>query len=474
LTAPAPSIESLLPFATPPRRVSAGARQTTRERLRESGTRLVVLDDDPTGTQTVHDVPVYLDWSPESVAGALREESQVVYISTNSRALDREAACELGRTLGRRLRRAEQETGRRALLASRSDSTLRGHYPAEVDALLEGHAGPVDGVIICPAFFEGGRYTAGDVHYVLQESVLTPAAETEFARDPIFGYSRSDLREWVVEKAGRGLCLEEVLSIPLEVSRQGGPEAICKLLMGVSGGAPVVMNAVCYEDLDQLVLGLTAAESQGKRFVYRCAASFVKARGGIEDRPLLAREELGSHSPPGLVMVGSWVERTNSQLVFLLQQPGVTGVEVDARAAASDDAAARSSMVEDVIAAVERALRGGSTAAVYTSRRLASAEDGSFSEVGRRIMAALCEVVERLDAGPRFVVAKGGITSVEIARSALRARRATVLGQIADGVPVWRLDAGSKWADLPYVVFPGNVGTESTLRDVVMALEGRG
>ncbi len=468
-----PEIESLLPLKAPPRRVSRDAPRVVRARLSSARARLVVLDDDPTGTQTVHDVPVYLDWSPASLAEALREDSDVVYISTNSRALGRRAAADLGRTLGGRVREVADDARTQVLLASRSDSTLRGHYPAEVEGLMEGFGAPVDGVLICPAFFEGGRYTAGDIHYVLQGSSLIPAAETEFARDPMFGYVHSNLREWVAERVGSGLRPEDVVSISLELLRRRGPQAVCEALMEVARKTHVVVNAVCYEDLEQFVLGLAEAESRGRRFVYRCAASFVKARGGVEDRPLLTRRELDGPSGPGLVAVGSWVEQTNRQLAHLLADSEVVGLELDARAAGCEEAAVRRSAAESVAAAADSALAAGRTTVIYTSRPVVSASPGQFAAVGRTIMATLCEAVGWLDVEPGFVVAKGGITSIEIARSALGAGRAAVLGQIAEGVPVWRLAAGSKWADLPYVVFPGNVGTESTLRDVVRALEGR-
>jgi uncharacterized protein YgbK (DUF1537 family) len=243
--------------------------------------------------------------------------------------------------------------------------------------------------------------------------------------------------------------------------------------MDVSGGTPVVVNALCYDDLDAFVLGLVEAEAAGKRFVYRCAASFVKARGGIEDRPLLTRQDLGASSGAGLVVVGSWVERTNRQLAFLLREPDMVGVEFDAAVGAGGGTAAREAAIGGVATSARDALRGGRTAVIYTSREMLPDRGESFAEAGRRVMEGLCGVAQRLDVVPHFLVAKGGITSIEIARAGLGARRAEVLGQVAMGVPAWRLGAGAGWADLPYVVFPGNVGDELTLRDVVRMLEGK-
>ncbi len=61
---------------------------------------------------------------------------------------------------------------------------------------------------------------------------------------------------------------------------------------------------------------------------------------------------------------------------------------------------------------------------------------------------------------------KGGITSTDIATKALSIKRAIVLGQVVKGISVWHTDASSKSPYMPYIVFPGNVGTELNLKNV--------
>lgn len=56
-----------------------------KEVIRKSRRKIVVLDDDPTGVQTVHDVSVYTDWSEEAVLSGFKEENSLFYILTNSR-----------------------------------------------------------------------------------------------------------------------------------------------------------------------------------------------------------------------------------------------------------------------------------------------------------------------------------------------------------------------------------------------------
>ena len=56
----------------PPEWPSDSLSEQVAEEVRSSGRVVVVLDDDPTGTQTVHDVPVLAEWTGEALASALR------------------------------------------------------------------------------------------------------------------------------------------------------------------------------------------------------------------------------------------------------------------------------------------------------------------------------------------------------------------------------------------------------------------
>ena len=446
------------------------ARRTIGSALGDSGKRLVVVDDDPTGTQTVHGVDVCMDWSVDSLFQALKDPKPVVFVSTNSRSLESSEAAHLNADLGRRLAQASVELGIGLLIASRSDSTLRGHYPVEVDALAAGLDIGFDGVLICPAFFEAGRYTIHDTQWVVQGDRVVSAETTEFARDPVFGYKHGNLKQWVEEKTAGIWPAARVLSVSIEDIREGGPDRISGLLSACYDGQPVIVNAACYHDLDTFVLGLIDAEGKGKRFIYRCSASFVKSRGGFEDRSLLTARELGSGSGPGLVVVGSYVDKTSRQLDALTRAGLVQGVEVSVDALLDDRNA--ETEVRRAAERVDRTLREGASAALFTSRSRHDSQGSEFLEVGRRIMTGLCRVVERVGVRPGFIIAKGGITSIEVARRALRVKRGYVLGQILPGVPVWRLGEEALFGGVPYVVFPGNVGDDQSLAQAVSILNG--
>jgi uncharacterized protein YgbK (DUF1537 family) len=366
---------------------------------------------------------------------------------------------------------------------SRSDSTLRGHYPQEILALQQGLGQTFDGHLLVPALFEAGRYTIGDVHWVAvpapDSPSVVPASATPFARDTAFGYHSAHLPTWVQEKS-RGLwTAAQVQSVSLDVIR-AGPTAVCRRLQDVQGGVPVIVNAATYGDLASLVLGLLEAEARGKRFLYRTAASFVRVRAGLGSAPLLgaaqvyaacALSDRAAPTAPGLVVVGSHVPASTSQLEHLLNETALgpierIEVEVPAILAGAD---------VGLSARIDGALQRGALPVVYTSRELVSAEGDEGLAIGQRVTDTLVAAVGGVSTQPRFVVAKGGVTSHELARRSLGARRATALGQLLPGVPVWRLEAtsGALGGGIPYVVFPGNVGGPDDLRRVVALLSGR-
>ena len=171
-----------------------------RQELAGNDQKIVVLDDDPTGVQTVHDVSVYTDWTKESIRNGFLEENKVFYILTNSRGMSVNETTNAHTVIAARIAEVSKETGKDFMIMSRSDSTLRGHYPLETELLKEEaeKAGiHIDGEILCPFFKEGGRFTIDNIHYVKQGELLIPAAETEFAKDRTFGYTQSSLPEYI-------------------------------------------------------------------------------------------------------------------------------------------------------------------------------------------------------------------------------------------------------------------------------------
>jgi len=436
--------------------------------------KLIALDDDPTGVQTVYDTAVLARWTVDDLAAELRDPRPVCFILTNSRSLPEVEAIRLNQEIAANLLVAARHTGVDFVIASRSDSTLRGHFPAETDALA-GTLGGVDGVLLAPAFFEGGRYTLDNIHWVRDGNRLVPAAETEFARDATFGYCHSDLREWVEEKTGGKIGAAEVASLSIDDIRQGGPDWIATALGAIDNGRPIVVNAASYRDLDVVALGVLRTEAAGKRLLYRTAAGFVRVRAGLAERPLLSRGELvGDDAPsplPGIVIVGSHVQRSGEQLAQLLRLTETTPIELHVPRVL--DPATSEAEIANARNAADAALVSGTTPVIFTSRQIEQAEHaGAQLGIGQTVAAAVVDVVRGITTRPGWIVAKGGITSSDIGTKALGARRAIVLGQIQPGIPVWRLGPETLHPGLPYVVFPGNVGERETLAKVVTMLRG--
>ncbi len=460
----------------PQERRIPSALEEIRRRVEADGRRVAVLDDDPTGTQTVHGVPVLTTWSVEDLRWALGQPSPTFYVLTNSRSLPEDEAAAMNREISVNLAAASEGTGTDFVVTSRGDSTLRGHFPAETDALAEGLGGRIDGVVLCPCYLEAGRLTADDTHWVRQGENLVPAGETEFARDASFGYAASDLRLWVEEKTAGLIPASEVASVGLRDIREGGPDRVAEILRGVGGGLPVVANAASYADLEVFVLGLLDAEESGKRFLYRTGPSFVRARGGIPEKGPLGPEELYRRRPRrghGLVLVGSHVEMTTRQLGEALKLDGVLAVELSVPLLLDDGE--REGELRRVAAEVNAGLTQ-SEVVVYTSREVVPGGSGRTGfEVGRVVSDALVEVMRRVDEGSplAFVVAKGGITSSDVGTRGLGVRRAEVAGQMLPGiVSVWVLPEESAFPGLPYVIFAGNVGGPDSLARVIQILRG--
>ncbi len=439
---------------------------------------LVVLDDDPTGTQSVADLPVLTSWSPEVLRWGLTQGAPAVYVLTNSRSLGPREAEQRNREVARNAYAAAEDVGTGITFVSRSDSTLRGHFPLEVDVLasqvLEHTGRGVDGVVVVPAFGDAGRVTVGSVHYAGSPGGgYTPVGQTEFAGDSTFGYEASDLREWVAEKTRGRVRAEQVAALQLSALRTDHAGAVA-MIRSLTDARPVVVDIVDENDLRLLALVLDDAERAGSRLLYRVGPPFVRAVVGQDPRDPLGAGDLaavrqggrGGSTVGGLVVVGSHVPTTTRQLDHLLATGSSTRLEVDVPTVLGAGRADHLGSLVD--RAVARLAEG--TVVLSTSRELVTGDDPL--SVARTVSDALVSVVQRVVATtpPRFVVAKGGITSSDVATRGLGIERAVVRGPMLPGiVSLWEpVDGPAR--GIPFVVFAGNVGGPESLAEVVDAL----
>lgn len=438
--------------------------------------KIIVLDDDPTGVQTVNGIHVYTDWSEESIAAGFAEEQDMFFILTNSRAFSAQYTKEVHRTIAERVMAESKKTGREFMIISRSDSTLRGHYPLETETLcktLEQESGKtIDGEVLMPFFKEGGRFTIGDIHYVQEGDYLVPAGETEFAKDKTFSYTKSNLAEYVEEKTKGAFKAAAVTCISLDDLRAVAVDKIVEQLMAVKDFNKVIVNAVDYVDVKVFAIAIIRAMKAGKTFMFRTAAAWTKVIGGVPDKALLTKEELvvPGNTNGGLIIIGSHVKKTTDQLAKLKELKDVKFIEFNHMLVLEPEKL--EAELRRVVGDVEQAIENGQTVAVYTGRKRfdAGSEEESL-RVSVKISEAITSIVSRLSIQPAFLIAKGGITSSDVGTKGLSVKRALVLGQVAPGIPVWKIGAESKFPGMSYIIFPGNVGAVTTLRDIVAKLE---
>ncbi|MBR5850359.1 MAG: hypothetical protein IKZ12_04795 [Alistipes sp.] len=436
--------------------------------LREQRIRLVVIDDDPTGIQTVHGCLLLTEFGEAQVEQALTDEAPFFYMLVNSRALTEEAARAVVREAMEAVLKANRRHHYNLVFVSRSDSTLRGHFPAEPDTMVEVLAEhgivPELPMLFIPSFFEAGRLTAEGVHYMVQGEELVPVAETEFARDNVFGYKNSHLGDYIVEKGGGTITRDEVCHITLDELRRLSPEALGAQLRELGRKRCISFDSIHYDDLQRLalaILGQVVHPEGGRAVVIRSSSSLPKAMSGIAEQGYLAAPATGAR---GVVVVGSHVKKSTEQLMHLLESERVRGVEIDVEAILNDSP----TLMTDILGLAAQHYAEGYTPVLYTSRREVRVDDVAQRQaLGMKISRFLVEAVRALPFRPDFLISKGGITSHDILTHSLEVRVARVAGQAAAGIPTIQLGSEEHFANLRYVIFPGNVGAVETLREVV-------
>ncbi len=437
--------------------------------------KFIVLDDDPTGVQCIHNLYVYTEWDVETLCNALCSEEPMFFLLTNSRAFSEEKTQAVHKEIAQNLLAASKKSGVDFVLISRGDSTLRGHYPLETDVLrntIEQNS-PVRfaGEILCPFFFEGGRITRDNVHYCLIGSKPVPAGDTEFARDKTFGYRSSDLTEYIEEKTKGAYRAGNVLSVPLQWLRDNRTDSIISLLR-TANGRKIIVNSETYQDLRVFTDAVNTALEDGMRFIFRVAASFTRSIICQEPSPLLEKSDLipEGASRGGLIVVGSHTQKTTAQMASLLNNGEIESFEFSIKDVFCEQQGRL--QLKNAADAANRCIANGKTFLIYTERKLLYSDSADKSlDISVKISSALSEAVAAISEKPGFIVVKGGITSNDIALKGLHVKSALVAGQIRPGIPVWTLPADNKFAGVPYIICPGNTGDESLLSGIYSMLK---
>ncbi len=433
--------------------------------------KIIVLDDDPTGSQTVHSCLLLMQWDIETLRLGLRDESPIFFVLTNTRSLTPEQATQVTREVCQNLKAAlAAENIQEWLIVSRSDSTLRGHYPVETDAIAA-ELGPFDAHFLTPAFFEGGRVTKNSIHYLIIDGVETPVHQTEFARDSVFGYQYSYLPDYVAEKTQGRIKSNQVERFLLADIRAGSKDR----LMQLTGNVCCVVDGEKQEDLNRFAADILTAAAEGKKFLFRSAASLLTSLANLGPQPIPADEmaKYVREGKPGAIIVGSHVKKTTEQLENVLREDsGVVGIEIDVAHLLEDSATQRETLLGNTLAKVQSVHDSGKTPVVYTSRQeLVFDSTETRLQFGLAVSALLMDIVRGLPSDIGFLISKGGITSNDVLSTGLALRTARLLGQVLAGCSMVRTPADHpRFPNLPVVLFPGNVGDAKGLLTVYQRL----
>ena len=469
----------------------------------ECARKIVVIDDDPTGSQTVHSCPLLLRWDVQTLRQGLRHPSRLLFVLANTRALAPEAAAERNREIIAALEQALAAEGisdQQLLLVSRGDSTLRGHGVLEPAVLAEEFAdrfGPVHATLHVPAFLPGGRTTVNGVHLLHGQPVHT----TPFARDRSFGFSTSCLDAWLEEKSDGVISVASVLRLQGQqldraaAHRKGDPCAdgengfttLVNWLEALDGNCAVIVDAERQEQLD--ALGAAVQQLQGRRrFLFRSAASLINGLvdGGkqplgpqplkVDDLVKLRRRDPDGTLLPGLVLVGSHVPLADQQLEALLGESGCTGLELPvARVARVLEGSTPEWLLADMelewLERMQGVLGRQQTPVIYTTRGELQFGEGHAADRRRlRFGRALAQLTARLVAAvaPQlgYLISKGGITTGSVLADGLGLGTVLLEGQLMPGLSMVRPmpeDGIDGVSGLPVITFPGNLGDGHTL-----------
>lgn len=432
--------------------------------------KIIVLDDDPTGSQTVHSCLLLTSWDVDTLRLGLADQSPIFFILTNTRALTPEQAESRTREVTHNLKEAlAAEKIKDFLVVSRSDSTLRGHYPIETDVIAE-ELGPFDAHFLVPAFFEGGRFTRDSIHYLMVNGVETPVHQTEFAKDSVFAYRHSYLPDYVAEKTKNQIPSDQVERFILSEIRSG----TLPRLMRLKNNQCVVVDGENQADFDQFASDVINTASQGKRFLFRSAASILTSLAALGSQPIAAEDmaKYTRNDKPGVVIMGSHVKKSTEQLEQLLKEENVVGIEVDVSHLLEDSDEQRQDLLKRTLDQIYEVHQGGKTPVIYTSR-----QELTFDSVevrlafGIKVSDLLMDIVRGLPEDISFLISKGGITSNDVLSKGLNLTTARLLGQVLAGCSMVKTSSKHPlFPQLPVVLFPGNVGDADGLVTVYRRL----
>jgi len=443
--------------------------------------KVIVIDDDPTGSQTVNSCLLLLKWDYSTLLKGFKSDSNLFFILANTRSLsENDAKLRLEEICNAIKNVISKESYEEFIIVSRGDSTLRGHNFLEPNVIND-CLGPFDATFHIPAFIEGKRLTIDGIHFV--ENI--PVNQTIFAKDKIFGFETSNIKDLLFQKCNSKINLDDIQNLKLselKVLESKEKNIVFERLKNLKKNSHVIVDVENYSQLEKFSLAIKRLRKQ-KKFLFRTAASFISSISGIKNncqQPFfysnLRRKNGENKFLPGLIIIGSYVELTTTQLKTFLEISDCEPVELNVIEFSTISVLKKDQLIlfkNKFVDEIRSILKKGKTPVFFTSRKEVSLDD-NFQQVEfyNSIANFIAELVSDLKNEIGYLVSKGGITSNVILSNGLKANYVYLQGQIITGISVvtFKLENNE---NLPVVTFPGNIGGKDSLVDVWRILENK-
>ena len=392
--------------------------------------KFVVIDDDPTGSQTVHDCLLLLKWDCSTLVKGFESKSNLFFILANTRSLSENDAKLTIEDICKNLKSviASQAYDEEIIFISRGDSTLRGHL----------------------------------------------------------GYSTSKVKNLLFQQSKSQINLEDIQNLLLsdiEMLNDEENNIVFKTLKNLKNNKHVVVDVENYSQLKKFSLVIKKLIKQ-KKFLFRTAASFISS---ISEKKSVSQSEIFFSNLrirnkeksflPGLIIVGSYVELSTIQLNNLLEISNCNPVELDVfeffKITSSDNNQKRRNLFKNkFLKEIRFSFERGKTPVLFTSRKFMSLDSSELFNFYNLLACFIAELVADLKYEIGYLISKGGITTNLILSKGLNADYVYLEGQILTGISVvtYNLKNGEK---LPIVTHPGNIGTKDSLVNIWKVFENK-
>ncbi len=445
--------------------------------------KFVVIDDDPTGSQTVHDCLLLLKWDYSTLVKGFESESNLFFILANTRSLSENDAKFTIKEICKNLKTvlASKAYAQEIIFISRGDSTLRGHNFLEPNA-LNSCLGPFDATFHIPAFIEGKRLTINGSHFVDKKLIH----KTIFAKDKIFGYETSIVKNLLFQKSKSQIKLDDIQNLvlaDLEILDDEENNIVFKKLKSLKNNKHVIVDVENYSQLNKFSLIIKKLTKQ-KKFLFRTAASFISSitekKSNSHDGIFFSNLRIKNKEKkflPGLVIVGSYVELSTLQLKNLLEISNCDSIELDVfeffRIISSGNYHRQRNLFKNkYLREIRFSFEKGKSPVLFTSRNFMSLDNSEQLNFYNLLALFIAELVANLKYEIGYLISKGGITTNVILSKGLNADYVYLEGQILTGISVVTHNLKND-EKLPIITHPGNIGNKDSLVEIWKVMENK-